>query len=230
MNMMLKRHPTNGDQSVAARGPAALRRLDGASPSDALAPGFTALLDGLRAQTARNGGLRALVLATPEPSPASGFVLDGLAARAEQLGMGVVRGELRGVPSRTLAPPRRTAAVDRSARHCFAVASRPDHLASEMDGWLAQHHGADLVLIEAPPLLQSIDGALVARACDGLVLIAERGVTERRALQEAASRARAAGCTLLGVIVTSSERPMPAWLERLAGPRRVAPSLEPMPR
>jgi Mrp family chromosome partitioning ATPase len=94
-----------------------------------------------------------------------------------------------------------------------------------MDGWLAQHRGADLMLIEAPPLLHSIDGALVARACDGLILVAERGVTERRALQEAANRARAAGCTLLGVIVTSVQRPMPSWLERLAGPRRPTPSV-----
>jgi hypothetical protein len=75
MNMMLKRHTINDDdQQVAARRPAAAR-LDGVSPSDALAPGFTTLLDGLRAQTARHGGLRALVLATRGPSPASGFVL-----------------------------------------------------------------------------------------------------------------------------------------------------------
>jgi hypothetical protein len=222
MNTMLNRHPTtNDDQPVAARSSTVLRRLDAVSPGDALAPGFTTLLDGLRARTARHGGLRALVLATPEPSPASGVVLDGLAARAEQWGLGVVRGELR-VPGRAWPPIRRTSPADRSARHSFAVASRPEHLATEMEGWLAQHRGADLMLIEAPPLLHSIDGALVGRACDGLILVAERGVTERRALQEAANRARAAGCTLLGVIVTSSERPMPGWLQRLAGLRRIA--------
>lgn len=218
MNMMLKRQTTIDDQVVAHPAPA-LRRVDAASPSDALAPGFTTLLDGLRARSARTGGSRALVLATAEPSSASGFVLDGLAVRAEQLGLEVVRGELRGVPSRPLASARRAPQGDRTARHCFALAARPDHLATEMDAWLGQHQQADLVLIEAPPLLQSIDGALVARACDGLILVAERGVTERRALQEAANRARSTGCTVLGVIVTSRERPMPTWLERLAGAR-----------
>lgn len=218
MNMMLKRQATNvDDQPVVGPAPAVLRRLDAVSPNDALAPGFTTLLDGLRAQTARGGGARSLVLAAPQPSPASGVVLDGLAARAEQLGMEVVRGELRGVPSRPLMAARRTPPTDRTARHCFAVAPRPDRLATEMEAWLGQYDRADLVLIEAPPLLQSIDGALVARACDGLILIAERGVTERWALQEAANRARVTGCTLLGVIMTSSERRMPTWLERLAG-------------
>lgn len=220
MNMMLKRQATPiGDEQLVERAPAVLRRLDAVSPNEALAPGFMTLLDSLRAHTARGGGARSLVLATPDPSPAPGFVLDGLAARAEQLGMDVVRGELRGVPSRQLMPARRTPQTDRAARHCLAVALRPDHLAAEMETWLGQHRGADLVLIEAPALLQSIDGALVARACDGLILIAERGVTERRALQDAANRARSTGCALLGVIMTSRERPMPTWLERLAGSR-----------
>lgn len=217
MKSMLKRQTTSDeDQTIVARGPAVLRRVDAVSPSESLAPGFTALLDRLRAQTVPGAGVRSLVLATPEPSPASGSVLDGLAARAEQLGMEVVRGELRGVPSRQLLPVRHTPA-DRTARHCLAVASRPDHLVTEMGSWLGQHRNADLVLIEAPPLLHSIDGALVARACDGLVLVAERGVTERRALQEAANRARVAGCTMLGVIVASNERPIPRWWQRLAG-------------
>jgi hypothetical protein len=219
MKSMLKRQiTTDDDQPIVARGSAVLRRVDAVSPGDALAPGFTTLLDRLRAQTARGAGARSLVLATAEPSAGAGSVLDGLAARAEQLGMDVVRGELRGVPGRQLMPARRTPA-DRTARHCLTVASRPDHLATEMASWLGQHRGADLVLIEAPPLLHSIDGALVARACDGLVLVAERGVTDRGALQEAANRARVAGCTLLGIIVTSNERPLPRWLQRIAGSR-----------
>lgn len=220
MKTMLKRQAMNDvEQEVVVRSPAVLRRLDAVSLTDALAPGFTTLLDGLRARTARGAGARALVLAAAQPSGASGFVLDGLAARAEQLGMEVVRGELRGVPSRQLMPARRTPPTDRTARHCFAVAPRPAHLAAEMEAWLGQHRSADLVLTEAPPLSSSIDGALVARACDGLILVAERGVTERRALHEAANRARIAGCTVLGVIVTSGDEPMPTWLERLAGAR-----------
>lgn len=218
MNMMLRRKSNPADDAhVVPRMPSVLRRLKGVSPDDALAPGFATLLDGLRAQNARTGGARSVVLAAPQSSSASGYVLDGLAARAELLGMDVVRGELRGVPGRQLMPSRRPSLTDRTARHCFAVAPRPDHLAAEMEGWLRQHQEADLVLIEAPPLLQSIDGALVARSCDGLILVAECGVTERRALQEAAQRARATGCALLGVIVTSRARPLPGWLERLCG-------------
>ena len=44
----------------------------------------------------------------------------------------------------------------------------------------------DLVLVEAPPLCDSLDAALLARSCDGLVIVAGAGVTERTALAAAA--------------------------------------------
>jgi hypothetical protein len=190
--------------------------LDRESPADAPASGFTTLLDRLRAHAARGMSARTLVLASPLSAPTASMVLDGLATRAERLGMEVVRGELRDVASRHLLPARRS--VSSTARQCLAVTPSPAHLATEVQAWLSQHQRADLVLIEAPPLLHSIDGALVARACDGLILVAERGRTERRALLEAAHRARIAGCALLGVVVHNPD-PLPRWLQRFAGAR-----------
>jgi hypothetical protein len=205
------------EPSPAALRPApVLRRFDTRSPNERLAPGFTELLDRLRAYATQGIPARALVFAAATPSAASAHVMEGVTARAELLGMQVVRGEMRGVPARSYAPARPALPVERPNHHSLAVAPQPTALDLEVQGWLGQHRDADLVLIEGPPLLQSIDAALVARACDGLILIAERGVTERRALQEAARRARISGCALLGVVLTGASS-IPGWVQRLTG-------------
>lgn len=210
-------------------GPAALRqasvfrRFDILPCAGAPAAAYASLLDRLRAYAAQGVTARALVLASPTASAAPGLVMEGLAAQAEQLGLRVVRGELhspctRGKASRT------GAGAGTPARHGLSVAPRPSALDAEVRAWLGQHREADLVLVEGPPLLHSFDAALVARSCDGLILIAERGVTERRALRDAAGRARISGCPLLGVVVTGAPCPAPRWLGCLlgAGPQPTA--------
>jgi len=208
--------PADGSLAPALK-PTVLRRFEALSPSDALAPGYTDLLDRLRARAAQGMPARTLIFASPSPSPATAAVIEGLASRAEQLGLQVVRGELRGAAPRSQPSTRRSASIERPSRQGLMVAPRPTALDPEVRVWLSQYRDADLVLIEGPPLLHSIDAALVARACDGLVLVAEQGATERRALQEAASRARLTACSLLGVVVTGAEDPRPRWLRRLLG-------------
>jgi hypothetical protein len=78
---------------------------------------------------------------------------------------------------------------------------------------------SDLVIMTGPPLATSIDAALLACACDGLVIVAESEVTERAALQVAAERARIAGCKTLGVVMHGSKDRLPGWLRRLMGER-----------
>jgi hypothetical protein len=133
---MLKRQTTTGDdQSIVARG---LPCCVASCPYRPAMP-WRRFHDVARspARADRSGRGRALVmLASAEPSPASGSVLDGW-RRGRAVGMDVVRGGLRGVPGRQLMPVRGTSA-DRTAslpRSCFAA----DHLATEMASWLGQH-------------------------------------------------------------------------------------------
>jgi hypothetical protein len=92
----------------------------------------------------------------------------------------------------------------------------PDALGAWIDR-VAPH--SDLVIVTGPPLATSIDAALLACACDGLVIVAESEVTERAALQVAAERARIAGCKTLGVVMHGAKDRMPGWLRRLMGDR-----------
>jgi hypothetical protein len=77
----------------------------------------------------------------------------------------------------------------------------------------------DLAVITGPPLATSLDAALLACACDGLVIVAESEKTERAALQIAAERARIAGCHTLGVVMHGAKDRVPGWIRRLVGDR-----------
>lgn len=57
------------------------------------------------------------------------------------------------------------------------------------------------------PVLRSVDAVLLGAAGDGLILVAEDGVTERAALRAAADRARDGGCRTLGVVLLKRSRP-----------------------
>ncbi len=90
--------------------------------------------------------------------------------------------------------------------------------------------GADLLIVTAPPILTSVDALLVARACDGLVLVAEPLATQREEFEIAIERARASGCQLLGLVMNENREWLPRLLARLftSYPRTVAPrSTEP---
>lgn len=72
---------------------------------------------------------------------------------------------------------------------------------------------ADLLVIEAPPMLTSSDAALLARACDGLVLVVEMLGTKQDAFETAVERARAAGAAPIGVVMDRHRE----WLPRVFG-------------
>jgi Mrp family chromosome partitioning ATPase len=84
--------------------------------------------------------------------------------------------------------------------------------------WLDAKSEADLILIEAPPLAQSVDAAMLACGCDGLIIVAAAGATSREALQLAAERARAVDCRPLGLVVRTDTHAIPSWLRRILGP------------
>lgn len=73
----------------------------------------------------------------------------------------------------------------------------------------------DLLIIEAPGVLSSTDTLLLAKACDGLALVVEPLVTDRKALKAAVDRARSSDCRIMGLVVSGHREWLPRWLRRL---------------
>lgn len=97
-----------------------------------------------------------------------------------------------------------------------AADPRRDTASVTLDVWLAQASTQhDLLLIEGPPLSTSVDAALLARRCDGLILVAESERTPREVLRGASERAQAAGCNVVGLVLSGTKEWLPRWLSRL---------------
>lgn len=64
---------------------------------------------------------------------------------------------------------------------------------------LAGH--ADMVILDSPPVLAVVDAALLARACDAVLLVGRANVTKADALRRAMGRINQAGARLLGVVL-----------------------------
>ena len=84
----------------------------------------------------------------------------------------------------------------------------------------------DLLLIEAPPLLSSVDAALLGRACDGLILVSRSMVTRQEDLETALERAKAAGCPPIGLIIDKHREWLPRLIRKILPgyPRTIRPS------
>jgi Mrp family chromosome partitioning ATPase len=199
--------------------PVALRP---ASPVVEISRGIAALLDNIRA-LASGQPTRVLVFAGAAVAEPSTAVARGLAHHAERNGMQVLLGDLRrldGYATLVPSPGARTRAphLVGGAGEWLTVDLDGGTAPSDLERWLERTApSADLVVLTGPPLSESIDAALLARACDGLVIVAESEVTDRRALQVAAERARVAGCRTLGVVLHGERDRMPVWLHRLMG-------------
>ena len=155
-----------------------------------------ALFGGLRTLAAPGGAARVLVFAPVAVPGAARGVVEALAARARELCLPVAVGELT----------RANGAALLASRGGDGRAPRPldldgPALAAGLREWV-DAAAAPLVLLAAPPLLRSVDAVLLGAVCDGVVLVAETGATERGALRAAADRARDGGCRMLGVVLT----------------------------
>jgi len=177
--------------------PRRLAREVEAAAASASVPEIGALLDTLRALAAQGTPARVVVFAPVAAGAAAREVVDALAGRARELRLPVAAAALaRSGGGATLAErgaavrPPRTLDLDGPA------------LGAAVGEWLSGAAAAQLVLIDAPPVLSSIDALLLAGACDGLVLVAESGATRRADLRTAAARVHAAGCRALGVVLT----------------------------
>ncbi len=83
----------------------------------------------------------------------------------------------------------------------------------------------DLLIVEAPPMLKSVDAALLGRACDGLVLVVEALATKQEDLEAAVEKARAAGCPPIGLVIAEHSEWLPRTLRKFLPtyPRSVKP-------
>ena len=77
----------------------------------------------------------------------------------------------------------------------------------------------DMVIIEAPPLAHSVDAAMLARACDGLILAVHARGTSKDALADAVTKADTVGSPVLGVVMQGRPEWTPLWLRRLTAMR-----------
>lgn len=59
----------------------------------------------------------------------------------------------------------------------------------------------DYIMIDTPPMANLIDGAIVARQCDGAVLVIESGAISYRIEQRVKSQLEKSGCRILGVVL-----------------------------
>jgi Mrp family chromosome partitioning ATPase len=194
---------------------------------------YKGLFDSLRLVAVETN--RRFVLAAADASGAAGEVVAGLAAYIESLGFRTLRAELSLVQGRPILRRCREQSLEslRDIGIEFDGDLTPLDLSTaaaqaEVAEWLAAaSRVADIVLIEGCPLADSVDAALLARSCAGLVLVAHAGVTERTTLATAAERARTAGCKTVGIVLYGSKNPLPAWARHLLErPRLQSSSLE----
>ena len=59
----------------------------------------------------------------------------------------------------------------------------------------------DYIIVDTPPMGNLIDGAIVARQCDGAVMVIERGSISYRLEQRVKGQLEKSGCRILGVVL-----------------------------
>ena len=62
----------------------------------------------------------------------------------------------------------------------------------------------DLVIVEAPPVLQVADASDLARVCDGAVVVIEPSRATRRGVADAIEQLRRVGADVMGTVVAES--------------------------
>lgn len=63
----------------------------------------------------------------------------------------------------------------------------------------------DYIIVDTPPMANLIDGAIVARHCDGAVVIIESGAISYRLEQKVKDQIEKSGCRILGVVLNKAD-------------------------
>jgi len=191
-----------------------LEKVRSRAMANAAHPGIASLLDNIRL-LATGRSVRSVVFAGASTAEAVDTLAADLAYHANTNGMKAIVAALTAHGGRSFVTP--VTGFDGDGTPLEVELDTKLSTAALHD-WLGRNasHG-ELLVICAPPLATSIDGALLACACDGLVIVAESEVTERAALQTAAERARITGCRTLGVVMYGIKDRVPGWVRRLVG-------------
>lgn len=59
----------------------------------------------------------------------------------------------------------------------------------------------DYVIVDTPPVGTIIDGAIVGKCCDGVVIVIESGAISYKALQKVKNQMEKSGCRILGAVL-----------------------------
>jgi hypothetical protein len=180
--------------------------------------GFASLLD--RIQMLAQGHERYVVVLAPASHRESiGRVMAAMVTHAEQRHERAFFAELRGSGLDCTVVPRAGQGGGRDRATKLAIDPANDKARATLHDWLDRNAPNErLVILEAPPLSKGLDAALLARSCDGLIVVAEAEVTDREALRVAGERARLPGCPALGIAMIGSSDPLPGWLARILRP------------
>jgi hypothetical protein len=177
---------------------------------------YSSLLDSIRTIPQLGGRAPFVVIGGASRAEAVDRVIGGLVDAGSQRGIRVVGLELAATSDgREL---RAHPACLRGGSDLRPFDAGTPNIAAELDKWLRSALGRyDVVVIAAPALSDSADGALLGRTLDGLFVVAEQGRTRNDDLRVAAQRARSACATVHGLVLTESRSWLPAWLARVLG-------------
>jgi PHD/YefM family antitoxin component YafN of YafNO toxin-antitoxin module len=197
-----------------------------AMTDERLIGGYATLFDNLR--VLGNGvPLGAIVIAGASDFESSRRVADGLANEVIRNRLTAAIAELSRAQSQPTLRMRMTsspvAAAEPSTSGRIQLDLRSGPIPPSLDTWLSDARARhDVVVIEAPPLGLSVDAAVVARACDGLILVVEPRATASSSLLASVERAEAVGCRILGIVTQGKSEKLPAWIRQLIAQRTPA--------
>lgn len=221
---------TRGENAIVAPAEPPLRVIDRPGlPAERTVGSYTTLFDNLRA-IGNGAPVGSVVISAASTVESVDRISNGLADEVCRHSLRVVVAELfRSVSQPTLKI--RLQSRDESASGTAApdipppAASlkldlRGGPVPAELTQWMtAARAHFDMVILEAPPLGLSVDAAMLARACDGLILTVEARGTSRDTLMDAVGRADTVGCPLLGIVMQGRPERTPLWLRRLTAIR-----------
>jgi hypothetical protein len=209
--------PTPPPQTISGPGRSTVQ-------DERLVGGYAALFDNLR--VLGNGvPLGAIVLAGASDGESCRRVADGLANEVIRNRLTAAIAELSRAQTRPTLRMRMTSS-NASANEPGAASAkvqldlRSGSLPNDLVAWLGEARARhDVVIVEAPPLGLSGAAAVVARACDGLVLVVEPRATASAALLASVERAEAVGCRILGIVTQGENEKLPKWLRQIVNRR-----------
>ncbi len=192
---------------------------------------YLKLFDNLRS---RNGSesVSTLVLVGAGIDDTPTTVTNGLATLARRRSLNVLVADIEEGMSQPVLNPRnrglrdqgpvaaRAHTLDEARPYVSSIALnlRGGPIAADLACWLdAARDDHDLTIVQAPSLGASVDGALLARACDGLVIVIDPVHTTKDMLRRSVERAQTIGCRILGLVMKGTRSELPGWMTRVSG-------------